>query len=187
MDPRVAIFARAPIVGKVKTRLAESIGSVNALACYSSMLAGTIEAVADFNSELWIEGSMEDDSWTMGLNTHSQVPGDLGSKMLAAFHDGVTIIIGADVPLLSKNHIEDAINKLEKTDLVLGPTEDGGYYLIAMRTPRTALFEDIHWGSDNVLTETLKRAQSLSVERTETLWDVDDSKDYRRWLKTVAS
>ena len=88
---------------------------------------------------------------------------------------------------MSKNHIADAINKLEKSDLVLGPTEDGGYYLIAMRMPRTALFEDIHWGSDSVLTETLKRAQSLSVERTETLWDVDDSKDYRRWLKTIAS
>ncbi len=123
----------------------------------------------------------------MGLNTHSQVPGDLGSKMLDAFRDGVTLIVGADIPLLSKNHIADAINKLEKSDLVLGPTEDGGYYLIAMRMPRTALFEDIHWGSDSVLTETLKRAQSLSVERTETLWDVDDSKDYRRWLKTIAS
>ena len=186
MDPRVAIFARAPMVGKVKTRLAESIGSVDALACYSSMLAGTIEAVADFNTELWIEGSMEDDSWTMGLPTRSQIPGDLGLKMLAAFHDGVTVVVGADIPLLSKNHIEDAFNKLEIADLVLGPTEDGGYYLIAMRELRKDLFEDIHWGSASVLTETLKKAQDLSVDFTETLWDIDTSEDYQRWLKTIA-
>ena len=99
------------------------------------------------------------------------------------------ILVGSDIPALTVASIRRVcgVLELDQGDLALGPANDGGYYLIAMRTPRTALFEDIHWGSDNVLTETLNRAQSLSVERTETLWDVDDSKDYQRWLKTIAS
>lgn len=186
MNDRVAIFTRAPIAGRVKTRLADAIGPVDALACYSSILARTIEVVADFDAELWVDNSMEDDSWTSGLTTRIQSSGDLGTRMYAAFQDGVTVIVGGDIPLINKKHIEKAIEHLNSNDLVIGPAEDGGYYLIAMKEPRKKIFEDISWGSESVLADTLRNVDDLSVEFTETLWDLDDVTDYNRWLKTIS-
>ena len=198
----LSVFLKAPQPGKVKTRLAAVIGPRRAADLYHAFVVDTLSWVTRFPiATQRVDFSPISESARCkellppgtSCELHPQVDGDLGQRMEGAFRSMFDsqhkrcVIIGTDCPMLTPGIVRTAFKTLERDDVVLGPTEDGGYYLIAMRTPRTALFEDIHWGSDNVLTETLNRAQSLSVERTETLWDVDDSKDYRRWLKTVAS
>ena len=77
--------------------------------------------------------------------------------------------------------MEQALDALAHSDLVLGPTEDGGYCLVAMNSPQARIFEGIPWSSPRVLTATLAVAEGLSVELLETLWDVDDATDLARW------
>ena len=96
--------------------------------------------------------------------------------------------MGADIPLLTEAYIDGAIDYLLKShDLVIGPTEDGGYCLIGMKKPHEYLFEDISWGSDRVLEQTLSRAEELGMRVTllSKLWDVDTSADYQRWKQEV--
>lgn len=104
--------------------------------------------------------------------------------MLACFEDGVHVLVGGDSPLLSATYIEKAFDALEEHDLVLGPTEDGGYVLIGMRKPIPQLFRDIPWSTENVLRETIDVANALglTVKCLDQVWDVDTKADYVRWL-----
>ena len=123
----LAVFARAPVLGAVKSRLAISIGEEAAFECYRKLLENTVEAAMPFESEIWIEGDIADLSWARGLPVRWQGTGDLGVRMLAAFSDGVKVLIGTDIPAMSASYIEQAFALLEENDLVVGPTEDGGY------------------------------------------------------------
>ena len=179
---RLAVFARAPVLGAVKSRLAISIGEETAFNCYRKLLENAVEAAMPFESEIWIEGDIVDLTWARGLPVRLQVPGDLGVRMLAAFSDGVKVLIGTDIPAMSASYIEQAFALLEENDLVVGPTEDGGYCLVAMHEPHDHLFSGITWGTDSVLASTLARAENLNVGLCDMLWDVDVEADYRRWL-----
>ena len=182
MKGRLAVFARAPVFGKVKSRLAISIGENAALNCYRKLLDNTVEAVMPFESEIWIAGDPDELSWARGLPVRQQGIGDLGIRMLAAFTDGVKVLVGTDIPAISTSYIEQAFVLLEEHDVVVGPTEDGGYWLLAMHEPHESLFHEIEWGTNSVLTSTLAQAQNLSVGLCDVLWDVDVEEDYRRWL-----
>ena len=182
MKGRLAVFARAPVLGKVKSRLAISIGEHAALNCYRKLLDNTVEAVMPFESEIWIAGDPDELSWARGLTVRRQGIGDLGIRMLAAFTDGVNVLVGTDIPAISARYIERAFAMMEEHDIVVGPTEDGGYWLLAMHEPHETLFHEIEWGTNSVLTSTLVRAQNLSVGLCDVLWDVDVEEDYRRWL-----
>ena len=179
---RLAVFARAPVLGAVKRRLALSVGENAALDCYRKLLDNAVEAVMPFESEIWITGDSADLSWTRGLPVRRQGVGDLGMRMLAAFTDGVKVLVGTDIPAMSTSYIEHAYVLLEDHDVVVGPTEDGGYCLLAMHEPHESLFKGIAWGSSSVLASTLARAENLNVGFCEMLWDVDVEKDYCRWL-----
>ena len=179
---RLAGFARAPVLGAVKSRLAISIGEEAAFDCYRKLLENTVEAAMPFESEIWIEGDIADLSWARGLPIRRQGAGDLGVRMLAAFNDGVKVLIGTDIPAMSASYIEQAFASLEENDVVVGPTEDGGYCLMAMREPHEQLFAGITWGTSSVLASTLARAENLNVGLCDVLWDVDIEADYRRWL-----
>ena len=179
---RLAVFARAPVLGAVKRRLALSVGENAALDCYRKLLDNAVEAVMPFESEIWITGDSADLSWTRGLPVRRQGVGDLGMRMLAAFTDGVKVLVGTDIPAMSARYIEHAYVLLEDHDVVVGPTEDGGYCLLAMHEPHESLFKGIVWGSSSVLASTLVRAENLNVGSCEMLWDVDVEKDYCRWL-----
>lgn len=185
MNDRVALFARAPSPGRVKNRLAAVIGEDDALACYASLLAGAIAVVSSFEAEVWLEGEDPDMQWAGDLPVRTQPSGDLGAKMLAAFESGAAVVVGSDIPELQPRHISHALELLSDHDLVLGPTEDGGYYLIAMREPHRHLFVDMPWSTDGVLAETVARAESLRIGYCEKLWDVDVEADYRRWLEML--
>jgi len=179
---RLAVFARAPVFGAVKRRLALSVGENAALDCYRKLLDNAVEAVMPFESEIWITGDSADLSWTRGLPVRRQGVGDLGMRMLATFTDGVKVLVGTDIPAMSTSYIEHAYVLLEDHDVVVGPTEDGGYCLLAMHEPHESLFKGIAWGSSSVLALTLARAENLNVGFCEMLWDVDVEEDYCRWL-----
>lgn len=184
MDPRVALFARTPVLGCVKTRLARKIGDEAALACYKTLLKNTIQILKRFDTEIWTTGPRIETDWMCGLPHKPQPGGDLGEKMLAAFLTGRNIAVGSDCPDLTSEHIDAAGNKLDRFDVAIGPAEDGGYYLIGMKNARPALFLDMEWSTNHILKDTLQRAEGLHVLLLPTLWDVDTERDYRKWLST---
>ncbi len=182
----IALLARSPVLGQVKHRLAEKIGTKQALHCYRVLLQNTLEAITQFPTTIWYEGDVEIwDQIAPEQELKIQPQGDLGHRMFTALNDGAQLVIGADVPLLNAAYIESALDQLASGhDVVIGPTEDGGYCLIGMNEPREYLFENIPWGSDRVLEQTLSRAQDLGVNVTllAALWDVDTVVDYQRWV-----
>jgi len=191
--PRVAIFARAPVRGEVKTRLARTIGDEAALGVYRELLSLTLNRLApgsgNFTPEIWIDReSPSSDPWPQCFRVVVQPEGDLGVRMAAAFEDGVTALVGSDIPLMSAGYVEQAVNALSCADVVLGPTEDGGYCLVAMRRPQPAIFAGIPWSTPRVLDATLSAADEgdLSVELLEVMWDVDDAHDLDRWRRCGA-
>ena len=184
--PRLAIFARAPVRGRVKSRLARVVGDDVALAVYDRLLTRTLVRLAPghgrFEPEIWLEGTAADARFE-GFRVVPQPDGDLGSRMAAAFDAGVTALVGTDIPVLTADYVDRALATLEDVDLVVGPVEDGGYCLIAMNAPHAELFQDVPWNTPGVLPATLEAARrlSLTVRLLEALWDVDDASDFDRW------
>lgn len=183
---RLAIFARAPVLGRVKTRLAADVGEAAALAAYRELLTLTLARLGsrndEFRAELWVEGdSAEVREWERRVPVRRQPQGDLGERMAAAFADGVGVLVGCDIPHISAAYVHAALAALDESDLVLGPTEDGGYCLIAMNEPQPQVFADIPWSTGAVLTATLEAARGLNVALLDTLWDVDVATDLARW------
>lgn len=183
--PRLAIFARAPVRGRVKTRLARSVGEEAALAAYRDLLVLTLHRLAPgtgrFAPEIWIDGERSTLASWRCFHIVEQPSGTLGERMAAAFEDGVTALVGTDIPLMTAGYVEQALGALVRSDLVLGPTEDGGYCLVAMNSPQEEIFEGVPWSSPQVLAATLAAAKGLRVKLLEPLWDVDDAEDLARW------
>jgi hypothetical protein len=193
-DTCVAVFARAPIWGSVKTRLAAVLGNDVALAVHQKLLRETLDNVLDPDSyavELWLAGdpiSLESEPTPLNVELRQQSEGDLGDRMLAAITQLTeagrhAIVIGCDCPLMSRDYLRTAASALFNHDLVIGPSEDGGYALIGMCRPIPELLVDMTWSVSSVLNETLRRAAELDlrVAQMETLWDVDTAADWRRW------
>ena len=183
---RLAIFARAPILGQVKTRLAADIGEHEALAAYRELVTLTLTTLAPgtgmFAPEIWVAGESADvEEWRARFPVFVQPPGDLGTRMAVAFEAGVTALVGCDIPPLTASYVEDALAALADADLVLGPTEDGGYCLIAMQAPHPEVFADIPWSTTDVLAATQRAAAHLRATVLRPLWDVDDASGLARW------
>ena len=189
--PRLAIFARAPVRGRVKTRLARVIGEDEALDVYERLLAQTLVRLGPgrgpFDPEVWLEGTAPGDRFE-GFRVIPQAEGDLGSRMAAAFDAGVAAVVGTDIPALTPDYVEQALAALNDVDLVIGPVEDGGYCLIAMNAPHPQVFRGIPWSTRRVLAATLgaARRRELTVRLLEPLWDVDEAADLERW-RTMGS
>ncbi len=177
MNPRqLIIFIKNPILGKVKTRLAASIGNESALKVYLKLMQHTQEVAlqVDCDRHLFYDSNIsEDDSWsTHSFEKKLQSNGDLGHRMEAAFtnvlSDGnSTIIIGSDCPEISPQLIEEAYNKLELVDVIIGPTHDGGYYLLGMKDLHPSLFRDIEWSSSTVFDDTIEKIKSAGLLYTQ--------------------
>lgn len=125
---------------------------------------------------------IEDDEWhTQFFKKDIQLQSDLGGRMLDAFrktlatHDKV-VIIGSDCPKINGEIIEEAYDKLESTDIVVGPTFDGGYYLLGMKKAHSFLFENMPWSTENVYKTTVDRItnQALTYSKVRMLSDLDD-------------
>lgn len=190
----VAILARAPVPGRVKTRLLPMLGEEGAASLQAWMLqrAVVMALEADVGPvSLWCEGDTEhrDFMRCRGLGPLSilpQVAGDLGRRMLAAVQESPTaagtLVIGTDCPVLNAAHLREAARSLADHDAVLIPVEDGGYVLIGMKTPAAGAFAGIAWGTPQVMTQTRQSLAAMGWCWAElaTLWDVDRPEDVER-------
>lgn len=183
--PRLAIFARAARHGAVKRRLAAELGDDVAFEAHLQLLQATLAALApgkgEFDPELWLEGEGDLPPRASAFPQRRQVAGDLGARMLAAFQDGATVLVGSDIPPLTATHVDDALARLAWADVVFTPVEDGGYCLVGMNAPTPSVFHNIPWGTSRVMEHTLARTPGHRIALTGPLWDVDTATDYQRW------
>ena len=185
-ETSVAILAKAPIPGTAKTRLIPVIGAHAAAVLQERLTAraaATAQAADIGPVTLWCAPDVTHRSFReLGVTLRLQPEGDLGARMLAAFEDGPTLVIGADCPALTPAHLLDAARALEAHDIVLVPAEDGGYVLIGANARRPALFEAMIWSVPTVLADTRARIAALGLKAAELppLWDVDTEDDLAR-------
>ena len=195
----LAIFCKTPERGFVKTRLAASVGNQKALEIYLDLLRITDQETKPFSSSrhLFLVSALEDSIEQMQstlqqqdlfidpkINFAIQQGEDLGQRMFAAFknlfknHRSV-VLIGCDLPDLTSALISKAFDALQSNDLVIGPSFDGGYYLIGLKKEIPDLFKEISWSSEKVLKQTLETAErlSLKVQLLEKLRDIDTVDD----------
>ncbi len=187
------VFLRAPEKGRVKTRLARDIGDAKALALYKTLVDFTLTAALAGFRETWIcyfPGDKKDlvTDWLGGEYTFLPQSGrDLGRRMAnamaAAFDQGAdrVVLVGTDIPQIRAAHIDQAFGALEKKDVVLGPSEDGGYWLVGCRPAGflPAIFQAKDWGSDSVFSSTVEDCclAGLTWEKLAVLRDVDTIED----------
>lgn len=159
------IFVKNPVLGKVKSRLAQSIGAGKALSVYMKLQDKLKEDVKDIklDKEVCYSNEIEDDDiWENDAYRKSLQKGDdLGQRMhnaiQDAFHESYSkvCLIGSDIYDLSGSIILKAFKLLDKYDVVLGPSHDGGYYLIGMKSPNIRLFQNKKWSTTEVLSDTI--------------------------------
>lgn len=189
MDNALIIFIKNPVKGKVKTRLAITIGDDMALAIYQKLLKHTLNIVEHIAADKFIFFSDAIDESIGYSNTpvHKVVQSgnDLGEKMKSAFvqlfktgYKRITII-GTDCPGITANILEGAFSKLNNSDVVIGPANDGGYYLLGIKEMYNYLFEKIAWSTSAVLHSTIERCKTnnLSYCLLTALSDVDEEED----------
>ena len=191
MKNLLIIFVKNPVLGKVKSRLAQSIGAEGALSVYKKLLERTRETVVNLDIQKQVSYSDkldETDLWGNDIFRKAVQKGEnLGERMYHAIENGhkqsfqKICLIGSDIFELTEEIIKDAFKLLDHYDIVLGPSEDGGYYLIGMKTPVKKIFENKKWGTNSVLHETIKdiRRIGLKFELLPTLNDIDVLEDIK--------
>lgn len=191
-ENKLIIFVKNEEVGKVKTRLAESIGDRKALQVYQCLLKHThsVTLPLKVNKEVWYSKEIEQkDIWSHGhYSKKVQKGSDLGQKMAYAFKTSFqndtskVVIIGSDCAEITPEILEKAYDELSRSDVVIGPARDGGYYLLGMNKFNPQLFEGVEWSTDQVLQTTLETIKQLglSYSKLHTLNDVDTFED---WLQ----
>ena len=186
------IFIKNPEPGKVKTRLAATVGPEKAYQIYLKLLSLTIDTAmeVDADRQVWYSSYIdsEDSISETDFKKRKQVGKNLGARMLHAFNSGFKegydniVIIGSDCPDVNPVLLEQAFNELSEYDLVIGPSADGGYYLLGMNKLQPELFRDIDWSTERVLKQTLEKAKSisLSVASLPELNDIDTIEDLEK-------
>jgi uncharacterized protein len=170
----LAVFLKRPRAGEVKTRLIPELGARPAAALYRAMVEETLRrtAAGEYQRRLFFspgEAGAEIAGWLPGERGTPQAGSSLGERMARAFEktfaDGArrTALIGTDLPWISRDRIVGALAALEEHDLVLGPSVDGGYYLVALREPHPDLFTGIAWSTPSVYAATLEKARGLGL------------------------
>jgi rSAM/selenodomain-associated transferase 1 len=190
------VFAREPVAGRVKTRLVPALGADGAVAVYRVLLQRTLNAAcaaAVDRGELWLDRPAADPRALARLAgcelaARVQPDGDLGARMLAAIAGGLrlsarVVLIGSDCPELTAGYIERAFAALDRHDVVLGPTHDGGYILVGMKRPHPVLFTDMAWSTPDVLATTRERLRGadLSWHELPARADIDLPQDLDRF------
>lgn len=186
----IMVFVRNPKLGRVKTRLAKTIGDQAALEIYEILSKHTAKIISEIDSDKLIfysEKIQDNDIWTV-INCKKQIQtkGDLGQKMLDAFQYGFSlgykkiIIIGSDLYSLRPKHIESAFEQLENYDVVIGPALDGGYYLLGLNSVIPEIFKQKQWSTSSILKDTLSDLKKFNVNLLEPLNDIDTYEDLKK-------
>ena len=196
MSNHLIIFIKNPEVGKVKTRIATTVGQERALDIYHQLLHITRSNILPLSCQkhlCYSDYVDENDDWLKtSFIKHCQTGIDLGQRMQNAFaelfsnrYDDIkkAIIVGSDCPTIDSILIEKAFCQLDQNDLVIGPTYDGGYYLLGMRDLKPEIFENISWSTDTVLTSTLNIINSFpwTYSLLPTLNDIDTFSDWEAY------
>ncbi|NQV79215.1 MAG: glycosyltransferase [Alphaproteobacteria bacterium] len=194
---QLIVFARAPQYGAVKTRLARQIGAGAAWRAYQGMTAAALREVAD--SPLWQARlavtppafARRARFWSTRSVSEPQAQGDLGQRMAVALTTasvrGPAIIVGTDIPAMTRQHVRDAFDLLARHDVVFGPAMDGGFWLVGVRQglPTTVLahlFDGVRWSTASALEDTIRNVRHpRTLAYAATLRDVDDADDLALW------
>lgn len=191
---RVQVFARDPVPGQTKTRLIPALGAAGARDCYRCLLGAMLERVHEAavgEIELWADQSPTTDELAgfadaVGASLRVQRGEDLGARMVHALEDALVdgalpVLVGSDVMGLQSRHVQDAAARLRGgAAAVFAPAEDGGYGLVGLSAPWRTPFEDVPWGTSQVLAVTRERAIGRDVSWLETVWDIDEPADLAR-------
>ncbi len=206
------VFAREPVPGVGKTRLAADTDPAYAHAVYKRLLARTLRLAHRFvrsrqespGCQLLVAGDWEGEtldttSYLQQFCRHAdsrlraQSAADLGARMAEAFAYGFEqgferiVLMGCDCPTLTNADLRVAFDQLESHDTVIAPTADGGYCLIGLTGPAPALFESMTWSVPTVFSETIARAANRRVARLGEQHDIDTLSDWQRWCEQRAS
>lgn len=202
----VLVFLKYPTLGRVKTRLAASLGDEAAVEIYRRLVDRVLQNLSlapldeirvmfdppssddEVKVREWLAPTLATMPSEVMVKFVAQVQGDLGERLGAgfsqAFVDGCSQVmaVGSDCVAIDDQVIAGAWRALDRCDAVFGPTEDGGYYLVATNSMRPVLFENIPWSTDDTLARSLQQAEQsgLAVEQLSTLADVDNGDDWQR-------
>ncbi len=195
------IFCKAPRPGTVKTRMQPELTPAQSRELYMAMVEDLTATFAnaesfDLHIHYWpTDAATEMESW-LGADKHftPQHEGNLGTKMHLAFTDVLNsgyekvAIIGSDLPSLDGDDIESAYQLLDTHDAVFGPTDDGGYYLVALKNTQSVLFESVEWSTPAVFEQTLANAQraNLSIAQLSEKRDIDNFLEVQRLWKAIS-
>jgi len=186
---RVALFARPPRVGQVKTRLSPALPAEQACALYRALLADALTAIAEVAADerlvYWADEPHDGEPLPHGIRARTQRGDDLGARLGAAFDELLqgdearAVAIGADAPELDAGRIAQAFAALEENDLALVPALDGGFALIALGRRAPSLFAGVAWSTSAVIDQVLERARAadLRVARLAPIADLDTPAD----------
>lgn len=195
------IFTRNPVLGKCKTRLAAKVGDGIALEIYEFLLRHTVEITKELNmtkqvyysEAIWKDDVWDDDQYDKKLQRGSDLGDRMANAILEGFESGFEkiCIIGSDMFDLGQSDIENAFLALDDHDFVLGPAEDGGYYLLGMKTWAPHLFQNKDWGRETVLEATMDDLKNdklylLPVRNDVDIYDdIKDVEAFHPFLKNV--
>jgi uncharacterized protein len=186
----IAVFAKVPQPGLAKTRLAPMLGEDGAAALQARLIELALckaRAVDNADACLWLSGDTSRYAAPPGISWATQQGNDLGARMSHTFvvtlaRARACVLIGTDCPALEPAHMRRAFDELERNDVVVIPADDGGYVLIALKTPQPSLFENIAWGEPTVMQATRVRieAAGLRAAYLPSLPDLDTPADLAR-------
>lgn len=192
MRAAIILFAKAPVPGRVKTRLAEHLGAARAAELHAALVSDMLETLGSLadSADIELHTDIETDAWaearvSRSLQSESE---DLGARMYHALEKALeagrprAMIVGSDVPGLPPSHLQELL--AAGSDVALGPVEDGGYYAVACRRIHSAMFRGVRWSGPSALSDTVRAAGEcgLSVALGPRWFDVDCLEDLRRLL-----
>lgn len=202
MTELLVVFARRPELGKVKTRLSPPLTAEQALAFHRALVEDTLDHLdrierREMEKLLLLSHALEDPSelhiptgWGQAIQSNGELGEKLASLFYTSFRRGVTrlVVLGSDSPTIPPEVIEEAFDDLETRKIVVGPAEDGGYYLLGCSQWMPELFQNIDWGTPAVLQQTLDTATSLqaSVSTLIPWYDIDRAEDLDKLRQEIA-
>lgn len=191
VDAGLVVFLRLPDKGKVKTRLAATLGKETALQIYKKLVYITLDTVTRSGIPAYLfytDGLPPAGERDPRFSYQIQLDGDLGTKMADALSFVLSLhkkalIIGSDCPDLTPEILDACCRYLDEKDIVLGPSDDGGYYLLGCSEFHPALFANIEWSTPSVLDQTIEKIMeaNLSYGLLERLHDIDTAEDWIRY------
>lgn len=200
MKRAVICFTRVPKPGVTKTRLLPVLSGSQCAALHTAFLTDLTRVYSQVDADLYVaytaapDWEMLKDIFTYASGFFPQEGADLGEKMYHALRYvlelgyDAAVLTGADLPLMKASHLESGFAALERADIAMGPTSDGGYWLVGMKQPHRAIFEKQQYGGATVLENTVAAAQAagLTVSFAEVCDDVDTPEDLGNLTKRLS-